>query len=306
MLTLVLIANPIIWKVRKDRYFNSDHFRDLRAHVASVVAEHNDVVNYVAEIRARGAFELGSSATGQHAHLASFENTSAWNNRRDRNVAEYAPHVHNASLQVVRNASVDPIKYLMKYFQIKAEKETLARVQRVAQDVSRLEEAIENVHRREASIVEAIDPPVFVLKRYADDFWGLVGVQLSPITVPYPMYKFQYTSAGGNSGQKVEIRLDTPVLDALSEVLVQKIRWAKSAAGQRALMTARLRGWIKDRDHHACVQCGVSVAAEPHLLLEVDHVVPVSRGGLSEPDNLQTLCWRCNRVKGANVPAGLG
>jgi hypothetical protein len=175
----------------------------------------------------------------------------------------------------------------------------------VAVDISRLEEAVANVQRREAEIVTMMNPPAFILQRYADEFWSLVGVQLSPITVPYPKYKFQYVSAGGNSGQTVNIDLNTPTLDALSETLVQKIRWAKSAAGQRALMTARLRGWIKDRDHHTCQnpRCGVSVAIEPNLLLEVDHIIPVSKGGLSEPENLQTLCWRCNRTKGAKMPA---
>lgn len=133
----VLIANPIIWKYRKDKYFNGEEFQTLRAQIASVVAEHNEVVNYVAEIRSQGSFELGASSTGQYAHLANFENTSNWNYQRDRNVAEYAPHVHNASLQVVRNASMEPIKYLMKYFHIKADKETLADVQRVAEDISR-------------------------------------------------------------------------------------------------------------------------------------------------------------------------
>lgn len=301
----VLIANPMIWKYRKNKYFNGEEFQGLRAQIASVVAEHNEVVNYVAEIRGQGAFELGASSTGQYAHLANFENTSNWNYQRDRNVAEYAPHVHNASLQVVRNASMDPIKYLMKYFEIKANQETLVDVQRVAEDISRLEEAVANLQRREAEIVTMINPPAFILQRYADEFRSLVGVHLSPITVPYPKYTFQYVSAGGNSGQTVNIDLNTPTLDALSETLVQKIRWAKSAAGQRALMTARLRGWIKDRDRHTCQNpaCGVSVAVEPNLLLEVDHIVPVSRGGLSEPDNLQTLCWRCNRTKGARMPA---
>ncbi len=178
-------------------------------------------------------------------------------------------------------------------------------MQRVAEDISRLEEAVANVQRREAEIVAMINPPAFILQRYAGEFWSLVGVHLSPIAVPYPHYKFQYVSAGGNSGQTVNIDLNTPTLDALAATLVQKIRWAKSAAGQRALMTARLRGWIKDRDRHTCQNsaCGVSVAVEPNLLLEVDHIIPVSRGGSSEPENLQTLCWRCNRTKGARMPA---
>ncbi|AWB86754.1 HNH endonuclease [Mycetocola zhujimingii] len=300
-LSLVLIANPVIRTIRKNRYFGSEHFQALKTEIATVVAEHNDVVNYVQEIRSHGAFDLGASSTGQHAHLASFENTSAWNNRRDRNVAEYAPHVHNASLQVVRNASADPIKYLMKYFGIKADPATLSDVQRVADDVSRLEQAVANVREREADITARIDPPGFILKHYREEFWKQVGVHLSPIEVPYPHYKFQYTSAGGNTGQATNIQLNTPTLEALSEVLVERIRWAKSAAGQRALMTARLRGQIKERDRYACLQCGVSLVDEPHLLLEVDHIMPVSRGGLSTPENLQTLCWRCNRSKGARI-----
>lgn len=302
-LALVLIANPIVRTIRKNRYFGSEHFHGLKTEIAAVVAEHNEVVNYVQDIRSQGSFELGASSSGQYAGLASFENTSSWKNRRDRNVAEYAPHVHNASLQVVRNASTEPIKYLMKYFGIKADQATLADVQRVAGDISRLEDAVANVKGREADITAKINPPAFILKHYREEFWNQVGVHLSPIEVPYPEYKFQYTSAGGNAGQMTRIQLNSETLDALSEILVEKIRWTKSAAGQRALMTARLRGQIKERDRYTCLQCSVSLAAEPHLLLEVDHIMPVSKGGLSTPENLQTLCWRCNRSKGAKVVA---
>lgn len=298
---LVLVANPILWRVRKNRYFGSEAFQVVKSEVGAIVAEHNDVVNYVAEIRSQGSFEVGASSTGQYAHLAQFENTSSWNNKRDRNVAEYTPHVHNASLQVVRSASMEPIKYLMKYFGIKAEPSTLVDVQRVSDDIARLETAVVNVAAREAEISTKIDPPKFILQRYASEFWQQIGVHLSPITVPYPQYKFQYTSAGGNTGQTTNIELNTPTLEALSETLAAKIRWTKSAAGQRAIMTGRLREQIKSRDHYSCLQCGVSVSVEPHLLLEVDHIMPVSKGGLSTPDNLQTLCWRCNRTKGAKV-----
>ena len=67
-------------------------------------------------------------------------------------------------------------------------------------------------------------------------------------------------------------------------------------------MTAKLRGAIKARDNYTCRQCSVSLASQPHLLLEVDHIVPVSKGGLSIADNLQTLCWRCNRSKSNKMP----
>ena len=303
VLALILIANPVVRVIRKNRYFGSEQFQTVKAEITSVVAEHNEVVNYVEEIRTQGAFELGSSSTGQYAHLASFENNSRWNNRRDRNVAEYAPHVHNASLQMVRNASAEPIKYLMKYFSVSSNQETLADVQRVASDISRLEEAVANVQGREAAITAQIGPPKFILKHYQVEYWSQIGIHLSPIEVPYPQYKFQYTSAGGNTGQTANVVLNTPTLEALSATLVDKIRWTKSAAGQRALMTNRPRGMIKERDRFTCVKCGVSLAAQPHLLLEVDHIMPVSKGGLSVPENLQTLCWKCNRSKGAKVIA---
>lgn len=301
----VWIMIRIIRYIRKERYFASEDFLAHKAEIASVVAEHNEVVQYTSEIRAKGTFQLGGSSTGAQAHLASFQNTSQWNYRRDRNVANYqAPNVHNCSLQVVRNASADPLKYVMKYFNIKADERTLEDVERLNESIVRLEAAVDNLHQREASITESIQPPRFILKHYNEQFMRQVGVELSPISVPHPTYVFEYVSAGGNSSQRTTVTFNTSTIDAVIETLGQKIRWRKSVAGQRALMTTRLREFIKARDNYACRYCSVSLATEPHLLLEVDHIVPVSKGGMSTPENLQTLCWRCNRTKSNKVGAG--
>jgi hypothetical protein len=281
----VVIAAVVLYHVGryilKDRYFASEEFLAHKDEMASFVVEHNELAGYISEIRSRGSFVLGASSTGSQAYLASFQNTSHWNYRRDRNVASYqAPHVHNCSLQVVRNASGDPIKYVMKYFSIKADETNLADVENLGDDITRLEDAVYNLQQREASITKSVNPPAFILKHYAGEFMRHVGVELSPITVPYPVYVFEYVSAGGNSSQRTTVKLDTSTIDALVETLSQKIRWRKSAAGQRALMTSKLRDSIKARDNHTCRYCSVSLAAEPHLLLEVDHVIPVSRGGM--------------------------
>lgn len=58
-----------------------------------------------------------------------------------------------------------------------------------------------------------------------------------------------------------------------------------------------LRDWILFRDNYTCRKCGNSTKKEPNLLLEVDHIQPVSKWGPSIPENLQTLCWKCNREK---------
>lgn len=301
---LAVAVPPIVRHIRKERYFRSEEFSAHKAKIASFVIEHNEMAQYTAEIRGKGAFRLGSASTGAHAHLANFQNTSHHNYRRDRNIANYqAPNVHNCSLQVVRNASGDPLKYLMKYFNIKADETRLAEVERLGDDVARLENAIGNLRVRESSIKRSIDPPAFILKHFEEEFMQHVGVHVSPIQVPYPLYAFEYVSAGGNSSQQTAITLNTPTIDALIDTLSAKIRWRKSVAGQRALMTAALRNHIKSRDNHTCRYCSVSLAREPHLLLEVDHIVPVSRGGMSTAGNLQTLCWRCNRTKSNKVPA---
>ena len=66
-------------------------------------------------------------------------------------------------------------------------------------------------------------------------------------------------------------------------------------------MTPELRNKIKKRDNYTCQKCGVSVKDEPTLLLEVDHIIPISKGGKSVEENLQCLCWKCNRSKGTKI-----
>jgi len=54
-----------------------------------------------------------------------------------------------------------------------------------------------------------------------------------------------------------------------------------------------LRYEILKRDR-ICQLCG---ATKLDRMLEVDHIVPRSKGGTNDPSNLQVLCSRCNRAK---------
>ena len=296
-----VIAYYVVRFVRKELYFRGDEFLAHKSEIAAFVAEHNEVNSYTSEIRAWGLFTLGASTSGAHSHLAEFENTSQWKYRRDRNLMTVAPNVHTCSLQVVRKASDEPLKYVMKYFNVSADESTLRAAEALGDSIARLEGAVGNLKQRESTIMETVRPPNFIKKHYLDQFMAQVGLELSPVIIPYPVYIFEYVSAGGNSSQRATITLNNLTIDALIETLGHKIRWAKNVAGQRALMTRKLRDAVKERDNHTCQLCGISVAAEPHLLIEVDHKVPVAKGGLSVMANLQALCWRCNRTKSSKI-----
>lgn len=48
-------------------------------------------------------------------------------------------------------------------------------------------------------------------------------------------------------------------------------------------------GWYK------CVHCGKKFRKNS---IDIDHIIPKSKGGLNNPENLQCLCIHCNRSKG--------
>jgi 5-methylcytosine-specific restriction endonuclease McrA len=52
--------------------------------------------------------------------------------------------------------------------------------------------------------------------------------------------------------------------------------------------------YVRARDNYSCQYCGVVHPPD----LEVDHIVPRSRGGSNRPDNLVAACHSCNAEKG--------
>ena len=60
---------------------------------------------------------------------------------------------------------------------------------------------------------------------------------------------------------------------------------------------------IYARDQNRCQYCGRQF---PRPDLNLDHVVPRSRGGTSTWENVVCSCHRCNRLKGGRTPAEAG
>jgi 5-methylcytosine-specific restriction endonuclease McrA len=78
-------------------------------------------------------------------------------------------------------------------------------------------------------------------------------------------------------------------------------------------MNRSLRQAILERDNYTCRYCGErpdpthywhSMAGRYGrwmALIHVDHVIPKSKGGTDDPDNLVAACQACNLVKYDNV-----
>ena len=66
-------------------------------------------------------------------------------------------------------------------------------------------------------------------------------------------------------------------------------------APKRKPITKKTRFEVFKRDNFTCQYCGKMA---PDVILEIDHIIPVSEGGDNELPNLVTSCRDCNRGKG--------
>lgn len=85
------------------------------------------------------------------------------------------------------------------------------------------------------------------------------------------------------------------VKTALWEAYVEYCRIGRKT--KRAVSLTK-RFEIFQRDKFKCQTCGASAKSDD-ARLEVDHRIPLSRGGDNSDENLWTLCFACNRGKGA-------
>lgn len=66
----------------------------------------------------------------------------------------------------------------------------------------------------------------------------------------------------------------------------------------RESISKKLRFDVFKRDGFQCQYCG---STPPAVVLELDHIHPVSKGGKGQEDNLITSCFDCNRGKAAGL-----
>ena len=213
-------------------------------------------------------------------------------------------NVCECSRTVCNSARMQPFKYVCKYFNIKQTEETLETFENLLNNLEAAKEGQVLLEKEKLRILDSTKneiPPI--IEKYGMETFkkklGFRTVELGEIE--FPKYIFQYISPGGNADLRCDVVMNFDTLNDFIKYLSETIKFRNSMQGQRALMTSSLRRKILERDNFTCQCCGNSNKIEPNLLLEIDHIMPLAKGGMTTEDNLQVLCWKCNRSKGAKV-----
>lgn len=214
------------------------------------------------------------------------------------------PFTAEVSATVFASAENNPLEYIVKNFypNKKSYPEQIRKLYILIEELETLRDAKRIIENYKADYQQYLgDVPAFIMENDEAGFYsrlGFANIDESVLTVEY---KFSYTSNGGMARRSFIVPMTEETIIELIKLLESKLTASAFAKEQRTLMTKKLREFIKKRDNYTCCNCGNSIYAEPNLLLEIDHIIPVSKGGCTEEKNLQTLCWKCNRSKSDKI-----
>lgn len=281
-------------------YFKSKKFQLIKESISNHTRNCNELNIHIEELKSTSlSFESHDYGEGILSDSSNFNFTRSEWSKINKN-----RKIYDCSSAVLKNASNQPFKYLCKYFNIGTSEETLSTVEIALNNFLAATQGRTLLEAEREKILAEIEEPapfliIYFNKKTLMEKLGFNTIDLSEIN--YPSYTFRYISPGGNSSYDFSIKLDMDNLEKFIFYLGGLIKFKKSIEGQRALMTKTLREKIKTRDNHTCKLCGLSTMKEENLLLEIDHIIPLSKGGITSEQNLQTLCWKCNRSKGTKI-----
>jgi len=85
---------------------------------------------------------------------------------------------------------------------------------------------------------------------------------------------------------------DEKILEYENKVGIKKI-WKHRARDSRVI-SGSIRYKVLTRAKHRCELCGISGEEKA---LDIDHIVPINKGGPNVIENMQALCYTCNSQK---------
>ena len=214
------------------------------------------------------------------------------------------PFTAEVSAVVFSSAENSPLEYIVKNFYPNRDlyPEQIQKLHMLIEELATLKDAKKIIDNYKIEYQEYLgDVPSYIMEEDEAGFYSRLGFANIDESVLEVEYKFSYTSGGGMAKRSFTVPMTEETIVELIKLLEAKLTVSAFTKEQRALMTNKLRNYIKNRDNFTCCNCANSIHIEPNLLLEIDHIIPVSRGGYTVEENLQTLCWKCNRAKSNKI-----
>lgn len=279
-------------------YYESPEFQKIKATCEDLMSSQKEFNEYIKEKVQSISKLFGSRVTRT-------ETTNADVNNYIRPYKKtITPFTAEVSAAVFASAENNPLEYVVKSFypDRNSYPEQIQKLYLLVEEIETLKDAKQIIENYKAEYQQYLgDVPKFIMENDEAGFYsrlGFANIDEEALTVEY---KFSYTSSGGMAQRTFTVPMTEETIVELIKTLEGKLTASAFAKEQRNLMTRKLREFIKERDHFTCCICGNSIEKEPNLLLEIDHIVPVSKGGCTVEDNLQTLCWKCNRTKSDKI-----
>ena len=126
-----------------------------------------------------------------------------------------------------------------------------------------------------------------------------IMISLYPPNQKRPMDYYNDIHIGFEKGINIEdyVLQLIKVIDEIDLVIGAFILWTdtKKVKNSRRLISGTTRQNVLMRDNYTCQICGATV--KDGAKLEIDHIIPYSKGGTNKENNLQVLCQQCNREK---------
>lgn len=281
-------------------YYKSENFLKVKASCEVLMSTQREFNEYINE-----KVKSISSLFGSRV-LRNETTNSDVNNYIRPYKKTVTPFTAEVSATVFASAENNPLEYVVKNFypNKSAYKEQIQKLYLLIEELETLREAKQIIENYKADYQQYLgDVPDYIMQQDEAGFYerlGFADIDESVLTVEY---KFSYTSNGGMAQRSFTVPMTEETIINLIQILESKLTQKEFVKEQRRLMTKKMRESVKERDHFTCCQCGNSITKEPNLLLEIDHIIPVSKGGYTTEENLQTLCWKCNRSKSNKIIA---
>ena len=279
-------------------YYNSEEFTRLKSTCDSLMSSQKEFNEYIDEKVKSISGLFGTNIVREDTVI---EDEYNYIHTYKKSLTPFTAEV---SASVFASAENYPLDYVIKHFYSNKllYPEQIQKLQLLVEELETLKEAKQIIENQKTEIQQYLsEVPDFIMENDEDGFYSRLGFATINEKSLVVAYKFSYTSNAGYAQRSFIVPMTEETIVALIQKLEDKLTFSAFAKEQRLLMTSKLRQKIKERDNFTCQACGNSISKEPNLLLEIDHKVPVAKGGLTVENNLQTLCWRCNRSKGTKL-----